>query len=374
VTAWSLPLTYGVDAFWTGVESEVRIERLKEIPVMPGGVKNGPARQVYLIPFDTLDASRLLIRLMAEDFRVRMTRKSFTVDGGVWPPGTLVLRVNRNPESLHERLSALAKEFGIEVTAVHHGLAEEGIDLGSNNIPALLKPRVALLTGEATSSSSFGAIHYLFERRFELPFFTRVDPMRSFDLDGYDVIVFPSGNYGRAFPKTRLDELKRWLRRGGTVVATAAASDWLRGSSVSRVKLLEGIPDPADKSRTLRPERTPGAIVRVRLDPRSPLSFGVPPRVAVQVRSGRICRAFEGDDLRNVGVYDPEGELRLSGYIWPDTEKMLRGAGWLFVEPVGRGRVIHFTEDPNFRASYDGLNKLFLNAVLLGPGLGGGRY
>ncbi len=36
--------------------------------------------------------------------------------------------------------------------------------------------------------------------------------------------------------------------------------------------------------------------------------------------------------------------------------------------PLGRGHIIAFAEDPNFRAYFDGLNLLFLNGVLLGPG------
>ena len=34
---------------------------------------------------------------------------------------------------------------------------------------------------------------------------------------------------------------------------------------------------------------------------------------------------------------------------------------------VDRGRVVVFTEDPNFRAYWRGAQRLFLNAVVLGP-------
>jgi hypothetical protein len=33
----------------------------------------------------------------------------------------------------------------------------------------------------------------------------------------------------------------------------------------------------------------------------------------------------------------------------------------------GRGVVVGFTEDPNFRGMLDGMNVLFLNAVFRGP-------
>ena len=38
--------------------------------------------------------------------------------------------------------------------------------------------------------------------------------MESFDLNLYDVIVFPFGGYGKAFPKARLEELRTWLLTG----------------------------------------------------------------------------------------------------------------------------------------------------------------
>ncbi len=368
VTAWSLPLTYGVDAYWSGDPARVEAEAVTEVPVFTGAVHDGPARQVYLIPYDTLASSKLLIRLMAEEYRVRMARQEFTLEGRTWPRGTLVIRVNRNPEGLHARLEELSAEFGVDAYALHHGLVEGGIDLGSNNIVTLKNPRVALLTEDPVSSGSYGALHYLFEREFGLPF-TRVSARNLGGLHVYDVIVLPSGNYGSALSQAQQDSFKEWIRSGGTVVAVSGASSWLRAAKISQTKLLNGQPDPADNTKRIRPQRTPGAIVKVNLNPLSFLSYGVPGSVAAQVRSSTICQPFEDSPARNVGVYAGQEELRLSGYIWPDTERYLAGMGWLFLESFGRGKVVSFVEDPNFRASYDGLNKLFLNAILLGPSM-----
>jgi hypothetical protein len=38
-----------------------------------------------------------------------------------------------------------------------------------------------------------------------------------------------------------------------------------------------------------------------------------------------------------------------------------------YEERVDRGRVIAFAEDVNYRAYFRGANRLFLNAVILGP-------
>ncbi|NOR53955.1 MAG: hypothetical protein GQ536_07705 [Candidatus Aminicenantes bacterium] len=104
------------------------------------------------------------------------------------------------------------------------------------------------------------------------------------------------------------------------------------------------------------------------LNPLSFLSYGVPDSVAVLVRSRSVYLPFE-DESKNIGRFASFKDLKLSGFIWPKTEEILAEKGYLFMERYGRGKLILFTEDPNFRASYDGLNKLFLNAILLGPSL-----
>lgn len=370
ITAWSMPLTYGIDAYWTGKTSGVEGEPVTHQPSLHGTVIDGPATQAYLIPFETLASSKLLIRLMAEDYRVRIARKRFVLSGTTWPKGTLVVRVNRNPDSLHERIGELADEFGVDITAVHHGLADAGIDLGSGNIVTLRKPNVALLTESPVSAYSYGAIHYLFEREYDLPFI-RIDVRNMADLNTFNVLVMPSGNYRESFSGEGLRRLKDWIRSGGTVVAVAGATSSLSEDTLklSAAKRLERMTDPDDGTRYRRPERTPGAIVRVNLNPRSFLSYGCTEAVAVLVRSNQIYLPFEDDQEKNIGLYAPLDKMRLSGFIWPETESALPGKGWLFLEPYGRGKLILFTEDPNFRASYDGLNKLFLNAILLGPSL-----
>lgn len=370
VTAWSMPLTFGVEAYWTGEVSRVNAEAVTSAPEFAGTIKGGTAKQVYLVPFSTLAASKLLNRLLAEDYRVRIAQKPFTINGTEWPEGTLVVRVNRNPETLHERIAELAQELGVDVTAVHHGLVEEGIDLGSGNIPPVKKPRIALLTESPVASYSYGAIHYLFEREFDLPF-TRISAKNLFNLKDFNVAVMPSGNYRSLLSASQLEEFKKWIRSGGTVVAVAGATQWLVEDTlkISKVKLLNEMVDPEDKEKKIKPDRTPGAIVKVNLDSRSFLSYGCPSSVAALVRSDRIYLPYKDYERKNVGVYAPLEELCLSGFIWPKTEKYLAEMGYLFLEAFGRGKLIMFTEDPNFRASYEGLNKLFLNAILLGPSL-----
>ena len=57
----------------------------------------------------------------------------------------------------------------------------------------------------------------------------------------------------------------------------------------------------------------------------------------------------------------------LSGHAWDETKQRLPGSVLVYEQRVGRGRVIAFAEEPNFRAYARGINRMFLNAVVVGP-------
>ena len=58
---------------------------------------------------------------------------------------------------------------------------------------------------------------------------------------------------------------------------------------------------------------------------------------------------------------------KISGHAWDETIERIGDAVFAYEERVGAGRVIAFAEDLNFRAYWRGANRLFLNAVVLGP-------
>ena len=62
----------------------------------------------------------------------------------------------------------------------------------------------------------------------------------------------------------------------------------------------------------------------------------------------------------------------LAGYISPANEKILKGSAAVITNGFGRGRVISFSDNPNFRAFWFGTSKLFMNAIFFGQTIGGG--
>ena len=62
--------------------------------------------------------------------------------------------------------------------------------------------------------------------------------------------------------------------------------------------------------------------------------------------------------------------VRMSGLVWPEASQRIANSAYLTREKIGKGQIILFSGEPNFRGSALGTNRLWLNAVVYGSGLG----
>ena len=60
--------------------------------------------------------------------------------------------------------------------------------------------------------------------------------------------------------------------------------------------------------------------------------------------------------------------LRMGGLLWPEAAHRVANAAYATTERVGRGQVVLFASPPTFRGAAMGKTRLFLNAVVFGPG------
>ena len=74
--------------------------------------------------------------------------------------------------------------------------------------------------------------------------------------------------------------------------------------------------------------------------------------------------------VRTVVRLTDENEMRMSGLLWPEAAQRIANTAFVTVESVGRGQIILFATDPTYRMWLPGTQRLFLNAILLGPGMG----
>jgi hypothetical protein len=98
------------------------------------------------------------------------------------------------------------------------------------------------------------------------------------------------------------------------------------------------------------------------------LGFGLQAKLPVMFSgSSAYMSKHPVDTVVRLGDKD---ELRLSGLLWPEAKERLADTAYATVESMGRGQVILFATDPTYRMWLPGMQRLFFNAILLGPGMG----
>ena len=390
LTAWSQSLLWDVEAIETdatGARGEAVASGTAEPSKDTAASALPEARVGYLVPWGTNGAAAVA-EALREGLRVRAAGAEFTLRGRRYGVGTAIVRVAENGPELRERLAEIAARHRAEVVAMDDAYVREGMSLGSRRVRALREPRVLLVYDAPGRSYSVGWARYVLEQRYgQRTTAVRASSLGRARLADYDVVVFPSGNYGEAVGDGLLDRLRGWMRDGGTLVTMAESSRW-----ASRAGLLEteterrggraesddapepSTPDqpieyldaiaPADES----PEGVPGAILRTLLDTEHWLAAGTDGEIGVLVEGSRVFRPITLDKGANVGRYASLDSLVLGGIVWEESRPQLAAKAFLIHQPVGRGQLVAFAEDPNYRAYAEATQLLFMNAVLLGPG------
>lgn len=402
VTAWSLPLMFNVEAVPAGIASPGEFEDWNEDMQPQGQVSPAPSPIAYLVPWGTTAAGRFLTAALRSNLTVLGLDKEAVQNGRTYPRGTLVLRVAENPANLAETVARLARESGADVVATASGWVDAGINFGSAFARIIPKANVAMLWGEPTSSNAAGATRFVLERQFGYPVtIIRADSMARADLSRYHTLILPPGSasgYTRVLGTGGAENLKRFVRDGGTLVGVGGALDYLRGSAVGLLSLKQEreateTPDSnekegaADKSgkvdgSTLSTEKeylefigdsgeetgdVLGVLLRGKVDTDHWLTVGCERGVNILYSGRTIYAPLTLDEGVNAGYLETPGKVFESGYLWDRLRKQLAFKPFLVSQTVGRGNVIGFVADPAFRAQMDGNNLLLLNAVFRGP-------
>ena len=364
VTAWALPLQYGVATSFA--EDELSVAGMQRVMQTVRDVQNpGKATYAYAFSHSQNDGTRLAARLMQMGYRLAITLLPTRVGETSLDKGTYLVRVNRNPESLHHDIGKLAGELNTTVTALNTAWGESGITLGSKYVRDLEKPRIMVMTQEPTRAVTFGSVYSVLSQRFGLDFSAvRTAMFNAINLYRYNVIIFPDGDpsaYESILGPQGIAELKNWIKNGGTFIGLqgGAAFTARKNVGLSDVKLVTH--QRADSTKRI--ENIPGSIFRASVNNDYYLGLGHQKEIAVQFRGNYHFTTTQRG--ANVVTFAAKGHL--SGHQWENTANDLAGRMYLADIPHGDGHVILFANDPTFRAYWQGLDRLFIGSILL-PG------
>ncbi len=383
VTAWSLPMAFDTPCLAT---DETTVPQ----PLWDGQPDAADselteARVAYLV-WPTDGALEALSVWLQRSVRVHVSDEAITLGEQRFPAGTLILKRHENRANLHEIVRQAIPKYRLAVTATDTGYVTEGAHFGGPHVKWVRPPKIVLAM-DRPASYSVGHTWHLLDQQLRYPT-TRVNfsHLPALDLDEFNVLILPDGDYAES---AQLDQafagrLQQWVREGGTLILVEGAAVWAAGEKIKLVALqrvaksneetpagdtapTSHLADQQDSAKRW-PDAVPGAFLRGNLFDRHWLSFGCPKTMSVFFHGNVFFQPLRKEDGRNLIQFADQEDVVVSGFCWPETKKLLAGKTYLAYFPTGEGHVIAFAGDPNFRAMYPSLQRLFLNACLFGPG------
>ena len=366
ITAWSLPYAYGVDAYTARQDLP-----LKTAPVWSAGKEVVPSTYGYLIRQKSMASVKMMSKLLQEGVRIRYSEQPFTYNGNSYDRGTMIILSQNNVPGLIEKLNRLSKLNSVDLDPVGTGFMEKGPDVGSPYFRYVKTPKVALITGEQTSSLSAGEAWHFFDQEIDFPVtLINANDLGRTNLSDFTVVVFPDGNYRGFSDKGNNDKLKDYVSGGGKIIAMEnvvkqmSENDWgikLREEKKDEKPGYADLKTYGNREREGLSDNIPGAIYKVHLDETHPLSFGIGNTYYTLKQNANVYEYMK--DAWNVGYFKKDNYV--TGFAGMNVRTKLVDGLNFAVKEMGRGSVIYFVDNPLFRQFWENGKLMFANAVFL---------
>jgi hypothetical protein len=369
VSAWTFPLAFNVDYAEVSSLTNAGSEITDFMPLT--GSVSSKSNYAYLFEWNEYYTPKALNSIVEKGLRAKVAKSPFILEGKSYDYGTIMIPVQNqelDASELHSFLTEVARESKLHIKAVGTGLTK-GIDLGSNDFDPIKKQKVAILVGNGIRAYDAGEIWHLFDTRYDIQL-TKIDMgyFDKVDLSTYTDIIVTSPN-GSIQNKKNADKLKAWVKNGGTLIGYRSAAEWFNKSELIKLNFkkdtLVAKNIPFDKKGDfLRAQVTSGAIFQTKLDRSHPINYGYKNTNLAMFRNSNIYIEADKNSYNNPIQYTTNPLL--SGYISEENQELIKNTIPFKVERMGKGRVIVFTDNTNFRAFWYGTNKLLMNVIFFG--------
>jgi len=369
ITAWSLPYAYGLDA----IASTTKIENTKLLIKKELQVLNDAYG--YVSKWNSIDDAQFLAELLKHDFKVRFTEKPFTSNSSKFERGSLIITKgdNKHIEKFVSTLNTIAQEHAQPLTEINSGFSQTTPDIGSPDIKLINKQKIAVLSGKGTSSLSYGEIWHFFETQLNYPL-TSINTayLGKTNLDKYNVLIIPNGNYGSVFNDSIMTKLKDWVNKGGKVIAIDGALKSFAGKDGFSLNLKksedlesdekkDNLMSYANRERESTNDLITGAVFNAKVDNTHPMAFGYNENYFT-LKLGSTAyhlleKGYNVAYLNDTKVY--------SGFAGKNALKALDQTLVFGEERKGSGSFIYMVDNTLFRSFWEN-GKLFLvNSIFM---------
>jgi len=370
VTGWTLPLQMGVKCVQVNKRFDVKLIVAKAITPPEPMYKLQNPKYGYVIGHETNNSLVAVNRFLREGYDVYWAKESFypgdgTALGGTrFSPGAIVVRGNNLTP---EKITSITKDLFLNITALDSNVS----------IPALRlrKPRLAVYQ-PWTANMDEGWTRWLLEQ-YEFPFtiLHNADIKAGKLEEKFDVLILPEmgtkqimegTESKRARPEYKggvgeegMKAIKEFVQEGGTLITI--------GNSANFVIDKYAIPfKNALKGLGSEKFSCPGSILRVFLDNRHPVAYGMPEEASayfVYSPAFDLSPSFATMSPVVIGKY-PNANLLQSG--WIQGEENLFDKVAIAEVKMGRGKIILLGFRVQHRAQPHGTFKLLFNAIFYG--------
>jgi len=270
-------------------------------------------------------------------------------------------------------MQELVQEINIDIYAIQSGKPSEGFDLGSPTNRHLDPAKVMMFIGDGVNSYDAGEIWHLLDTRYDIAF-TKMDVgnARRADFWDYSVIIMPDGNYNGL----NVSALERWVSDGGTLICYKGAINWAKRNKLVNIETNSAKKDTSEDRKPYHRisedngrNYIGGAIFEMELDLSHPLMYGLENEKMASFKRGTSFYKIPKNPYASPAIYT--SSPLLSGYITDENLDALSETAAVFVGGKGRGKVICFADNTNFRGYWYGTNKLLANAIFFGNTISG---
>lgn len=369
ISAWTFPLAFNLDydkkvsLNKAGAVVETLEKPLAEIPIK--------SNYAYLMEWHDYYAPKALAIILKKGLRASVGMAPFTSGNKQYDYGTILIPVQNQeltPLEISQLINKIAQETRVKISAVSTGQTN-GIDLGSRKFRALELPKVALIVGEGVNPYDAGEIWHLFDQRYNM-LITKLDTknFNRTDLSRYTDIILPA-SWGTALDDSAIEKLKTWIKNGGTIIGYKNAGRFFDKNEIMKIKFKSRKDSATNISFEQRRDYfgaqvVGGAIFETTLDRSHPIAFGYKNNTLAMFRNSTTYMEADKNSYNNPIQYT--SNPLLSGYISTPNLEDLKNTVVFKKGNLGRGNVIYFIDNTNFRAFWYGTNKLLMNAIFFG--------
>lgn len=381
ISAWTMPYAFNMPYAAIGqsrLAEELMGEQVLEISRQPGKILGDVSSVGYIFPWHEYDAPGALYQIQAAGLMSRVATGTVEYEqleinrsfgcGSIFIP---VQKQGKTPDEVYDIISRALQKTSINAYAIGTSHTIRGMDMGSNRFVPLDKPALLLMTGEGVNSQEAGEIWHLLDVRMGMPVvLIDQDQLNTLDLSPYTHLLMPSGSYSR-ISASGIREIKRWVDRGGTIIAVKSANQWLEEHQLADIGFISSKPDSmgyqayGDIENRIGAQRITGSIFEAHIDISHPIGYGFRRQTIPLFRNHSLVALPDKRPYACPVRYT--SDPLLSGYVPEEKYDDLRNTPAVLIYSHGSGRIIAFIDNPNFRGFWYGTNKLFLNAIFFGP-------